>query len=686
MRNIRVLLISLVCALAMLPARAAWAAVAVNIVGPAGRWWVPDGVQVRAEVSSTLQVTRVLAQLGTGSVLLTNTGGTTYQGGLSVFGLPHGEHVLTVTATDVAGTSASAQRTVIIDAPPSLQILAPRHETVAHTRTLRVAATCVDDHPVDCLIRVNALIDGTTTSVELARGTSAIDTVVDLSALDGKTFELRFTVLDNWMSRTLRGATVHVDGSPLLTALDEVPGRILDFDASRILFINTQMRLAVLDRATRTITPILTIPYPFQFDNSMRAFLTRTGAALEAQGPADSAGVGPAVYEWRDGALLRLAAHGRIAFVSGDYMAYSGSGTYLRDLVSGTDELVLGTALDPFSFDVAENGLLAYVDRRWSLYTHMAETSTLLLSSGDKIIRPVTDGLNAVFTKELRRNVYQTILATPSGEVPLGVASVAQPAGAQTGTYQLHAGYIAFLRGSTGSEQVWLRTPTGEQRQLSFFATASRLDDPPTRLGHDGISDTGEVMFLNPPKRYLAAPGAAPREVSSHLGHARWLDGAWYVVMGNTLFAVDDGSSGTGGEGGSGGGAGGMDGFTGDEGAGRVRLSAGDGGMGSSTGEEATRSFTGASSTSKGGASTAVYSKRVSGAGAGVEGAAEAGLSEPPAGEPPASGGCAVAARQPALDGALEALALATVALAMAGRTKGGRRRPRRADARRSRP
>ncbi|XXT15077.1 hypothetical protein WME94_32995 [Sorangium sp. So ce429] len=677
MRTIRVLMISLVCALAMLPARAAWAAVAVNIVPPAGRWWGSEGVHVRAEVSSTLQVTRVLAQLGTGSVLLTNTGGTTYQGDLSAFGLPYGEHALTVTATDVTGTSASAQHTVIMDAPPSLQILAPRHETVAHTRTLRVAATCVDDHPVDCLIRVNALIHGTTTSVELARGTSAIDTVVDLSALDGKTFELRFTVLDNWMSRILRGATVHVDGSPLLTALDEVPGRILDFDASRILFINTQMRLAVLDRATRTITPILTIPYPFQFDGSMRAFLTRAGAVLEAQAPADSAGVGPAVYEWRDGALLKLAAHGRIAFVSGDYMAYSGSGTYLRDLASGTDELVLGTALDPFSFDVAENGRVTYVDRGSSLYTRIAGTSTLLASSRDKITRPATDGLNVVFAKEIQRNVYQTILATPSGEVPLGVAPVAQPAGAQTGAYQLHAGYIAFLRGSVGSEQVWLRTPTGEQRQLSFFATASRLDDPPTRLGHDGISDTGEVMFLNPPKRYLAAPGAAPREVSSHLGHARWLDGAWYVVMGNTLFAVDDGSSGTGGEGGSGGGAGGTDGFTGDEGAGRVRLSAGDGGAGSSTG---------ASLTSRGGASTAVSSKRARGAGAGVEGAAEAGLSEPPAGEPPASGGCAVAARQPALDGALEALALATVALAMAGRAKGGRRRPRRADARRSRP
>ncbi|WP_438020216.1 hypothetical protein WMF18_14600 [Sorangium sp. So ce315] len=683
MRYIRILLISLVCALAMLPARAAWAAVAVNIVQPEnGRYY--NAVRIRAEVSSTLQITRVLAQLGAGSVLLTNVGGATYEAGISVFGLPHGEHVLTVTASDVTGASASAQRTVFIDAPPTVQILAPRHETVAHP-TLRVAAACVDDHPEDCTVRVMADIHGSSLgSVEIARGTSAVDTVVDLSALDGKTFDLRFTVLDTWGSSILHGATVHVEGSPLLTAVDDAPGRILDFDASRILFINAETEFAVLDRATRTITPLMTVPYPYWLNASSRALLTRTGAVMEVPG-VPSAGVRTAVYEWRDGALLRLAAQGRIAFVSGDYMAYSGNGTHLRNLASGTDELVLSATLDPMNFDVAESGLLTYVDGR-SLYTHMAGVSTLLLRSADEITRPVTDGLNVVFTKRVDRNVYQTLLATPSGELPLGVAPVAQPAGTDTGAYQLHGGYIAFLRGAYRAEQVWLRTPTGEQHQISFFAAASRLDDPPGRLGHDGISDAGEVMFLNPPKRYLGAPGAAPREISSQLGHARWFQGAWYVVMGNTLFRVDDGSSGTGGEGGSGGGAGGAGSFTDDGGmtsfagerdAARVGFFAGHGSAGG------TGSSTGASSTeTSGGASIDVSSTGIGGAGSGVSSSATVGSSKRPVGEPPMSGGCAVAARQPGLDRALAAVVLAALALAMAARARGDRRCPRRAGGR----
>ncbi|XXX76707.1 hypothetical protein WMF30_54565 [Sorangium sp. So ce134] len=541
MRIIRFLLATMICALAWLPARAAWAAIAVTFVAPNERSAYHGEFFVDVDVSSTRPITRVRAQLGAGSVILTNTGGTRYSAWLSVFGIPYGRHALTVTATDVDGASASAQRNVLIDHPATAQILAPKLDAVAHP-SLRVAATCVDDHPQDCTLRAIAAFSDTTTpptSVELAQGTASLDTVVDLSALSGRRFVLQFRVSDAFSSMTLHGPTIQVEASPLLTAVDEVPGRILDFDGSRILFAKARQELWVLDRATRAATQIIKVFYPYWFNDAARAFLTDAGAVMDVPVEPTGGRLPNAVYEWRDGALLKLADHGRIAFASGDFMAYSGTGTYLRDLASGTDELALGVALDRFSMDVAEDGLLAYVNGSTSLYTRRNGTSALLTTGGGEIIRPVTDGINVVFTN----NASQSILATPSGRVPLGVARVARPEGAQTGAYQLHAGYIAFLKGSSGAEQVWLRTPGGAQYQISSFSTPSQLDDPPTRLGHDGISDTGEVMFLNPPKRYLGAPGAAPREISSHLGHARWYEGAWYVVMGNTLFQVDEGSS-----------------------------------------------------------------------------------------------------------------------------------------------
>ncbi|WP_437912545.1 hypothetical protein WME73_36370 [Sorangium sp. So ce302] len=80
--------------------------------------------------------------------------------------------------------------------------------------------------------------------------------------------------------------------------------------------------------------------------------------------------------------------------------------------------------------------------------------------------------------------------------------------------------------------------PSGDEHQLSSFATPSQFDQQELRIGHDGISDTGEVMFLNNKKRYIGRPGAAPEEISSDLGHGRWFDGDWYVTLGDTLFKV----------------------------------------------------------------------------------------------------------------------------------------------------
>jgi hypothetical protein len=85
---------------------------------------------------------------------------------------------------------------------------------------------------------------------------------------------------------------------------------------------------------------------------------------------------------------------------------------------------------------------------------------------------------------------------------------------------------------------IWLRTPSGDEHQLSSFATPSQFDQQELRIGHNGISDTGEVMFLNNKKRYIGRPGAAPEEISSDLGHGRWFDGDWYVPLGDTLFRM----------------------------------------------------------------------------------------------------------------------------------------------------
>jgi hypothetical protein len=83
------------------------------------------------------------------------------------------------------------------------------------------------------------------------------------------------------------------------------------------------------------------------------------------------------------------------------------------------------------------------------------------------------------------------------------------------------------------TQQVWVRAPDDTRTQLSVWSTSSTVD---------AINDAGQVMMLNTSSlganRYLASAGVFPETISSTLGHAIWLDGQWFVVMGRTLFSI----------------------------------------------------------------------------------------------------------------------------------------------------
>ncbi len=186
----------------------------------------------------------------------------------------------------------------------------------------------------------------------------------------------------------------------------------------------------------------------------------------------------------------------------------------------------------PFQADIAASGDIYYATYEEPFIRHL-----LVGTLGDhpgNLERPITDGTN-VAGRWSDGSTSSSFLYTADGEeVALGDSIAGDPAG-----LLLHAGHAGFLRSDGDVNQVWLRTPDGELHQLSSFETASQLDQQKLRVGHDGISDSGEVVFLNEGKRYIGRPGAAPEEISSALGHARWFGGSWYVTLGNTLFRVE---------------------------------------------------------------------------------------------------------------------------------------------------
>jgi hypothetical protein len=111
----------------------------------------------------------------------------------------------------------------------------------------------------------------------------------------------------------------------------------------------------------------------------------------------------------------------------------------------------------------------------------------------------------------------------------LGVVSRSRP------SYAVGGGWTAYCKdtGTTATiDQVWRRAPDGSTSQVSFFNAVSLVD---------AINPSGDVLYFNAGQRFLATSsgGPVPDVVSTALGSGLALGGAWYVVMGRSLFRVD---------------------------------------------------------------------------------------------------------------------------------------------------
>ncbi|WP_437923025.1 hypothetical protein WMF37_28815 [Sorangium sp. So ce291] len=222
--------------------------------------------------------------------------------------------------------------------------------------------------------------------------------------------------------------------------------------------------------------------------------------------------------------------------MNGDTLVWTASSDdrgYVHRLSTNTNTSIWNRpgSASPFQSDISASGDVYYgtYEEPWIRRLGVSRFG----NHPGNLQRPITDGIN-VAGRWWNGRVSSSYLFTAGGEeVFLGDSISGNSAG-----LLLHAGYAGFLRSDGAVNQVWVRTPEGEQHQLSELATSSLFDQQRLRVGHDGISDDGEVLFLNGGKRYIGRPGAEPEQISSDLGHGRWLDGSFYVTIGNALFQV----------------------------------------------------------------------------------------------------------------------------------------------------
>ncbi|WP_437677118.1 hypothetical protein [Sorangium sp. So ce131] len=492
-----------------------------------------------ASASSSLGVHRVEAELEGVTVELAPVGGGAYQGTFDISDVAPGRHELTIRAYDRLGDLSTVERTLHKHPPPILWLSSPRPQRVIAGNT-PLDARCIATAPYECQVlclNVRSATRSETTcrtrDASTRPGPLVILTRPSRAFAPGEVLTVTLTG-DVGVGAEIQpsvASPIYVETSPKLTAVQVAPGVILDFDATRILFIHEGYQIGVVDRATREVRWISTLPPDPAGSSPSYGALTPSGAVVQS--------ATGRIFVWYDGVWRKVVTNGRLDVVNGDRFVWTMLNDrrgYVHAIPEGTNSIVWNRpdSTSPFQTDLSASGDLYWgtYDEPWIRHLGVGR----LGSHPGNLQRPITDGAN-VAGRWWDGDTSSSYLYTAEGEeVFLGDSISGNSAG-----LLLHAGYAGFLKSDGAVNQVWLRTPDGEQHQLSSFGTSSLFDQQKLRVGHDGISDAGEVLFLNGGKRYIGRAGAAPEPIGSDLGHGRWFDGSFYVTLGNTLFRVGSG-------------------------------------------------------------------------------------------------------------------------------------------------
>ncbi|WP_437961209.1 hypothetical protein WME76_17305 [Sorangium sp. So ce119] len=527
-----------------LSAEAAHAAVTIGSI-EVDRFIESETIPVRVAASSPDDIYYVEAEFEGLIIELTPAEDGYFEGSLDLGelggALPYGPHVLTVDAYSTLGDMGSAQRTLHRYAPPTLAWNVLPNDTL--TAGQRFDAKCIPTPPYECMSIVARFssADGSVT-LENDRWWSPSPVPGRLYLKEwqsggndgipaipsGRTYTLTIEASDDVGTVTRTVGPIHVDRSPQLTVVQRAPGAILDFDATRFLLLDHRGRIGIFERATQAVTWIETIPQGEGITplSAVYGALTPSGAVYQT--------MNGYIRSWVNGTRNTVARAARLDAVNGDTAVWttnSDDWALAHTLSTGTNRTLWSSAgsRSPFQADItASGGIYFGTYERGAI---VGPGGSLLGDHEGNLQRPIADGTNVVGRWWDGRTSSSYLYTADGEEVFLGDSITGSSAGLLA-----HAGHVGFLETDGAVNQVWLRTPDGEQHQISNFATSSQFDQTKLRVGHDGLSDTGEVLFLNDGNRYIGRPGGAPERVSTDLGHGRWADGSWYVTIGNTLF------------------------------------------------------------------------------------------------------------------------------------------------------
>jgi len=322
-----------------------------------------------------------------------------------------------------------------------------------------------------------------------------------------------------------------------------VPGRVLDVDATRVLWVDaaTPRNVRVRDRASGSDAFLVSL------GNDPSAGYLFTGGVVVVMTTA--LGV-ETMFEWRGSApATETTLTQGTAVFDGEYAAWrQGSTVFLRNLQAGTTVTVStsATALD----DVGPNGDVLFTTsaglQRWRGGT----VTTVPVPTGTGVgrrIRTLTDGVNVAYeTFEDLFSGTRTIWLAPNGTdapVALTVAGQFDPPTwpAYGRIFALNGGWTAYAE----IDQVFVdgtaREPSLQVRRRS----PSGVDEAVTPEGSgymvDAVGPDGTVIYRTATRRFIApAGGGAHRDLGPAVAGETvfWRGGRFYLLTGGAAYEL----------------------------------------------------------------------------------------------------------------------------------------------------
>lgn len=510
----------------------------INIVKPEQNGLVGSELKITVTVASTYEVKEVLARVGDREVPLSFAGDydnlPSWSGTISLNGLKRGEQKLIITAKDYLNHTAQLESPFLYDEKPELTLKSPVNGAV--TRGLiPISVSASDDDATNkptIEIRINNSL--------IATDKGMIDKTIDLSSYDGEKVKIIFSAKDSANQEVTQSRYIFVDSNPLLHEVDTVNGDIVSYGYGKIFYFEDNDKGSKILKAKDSITnreDFITddlkgsIADMGKYDRGKYLediFPTKNGAIFSVTNSSY-------LYLWHNGNLTQLG-EGENLKVKGDYAIWGFNGDcWWLDLKTGEKKKIIDFVSDGHNSnfseyfengDVGTDGSVIYVNTVGMFVYRDGVKSKLNLNEYYYTSEPLTDGTNILFKDGNSLKVYsnEKLTSLVDSDSPIGD----NYSGKQ---YQMNKGWIAYIKkGGSGQGQVWLRTPDGDEKQLTHFGSTSYIYS---------LSDNGEVILVNNDNMYFSKFDTEnPIKVSSSLKKMYITNHILYTSMGRYLFQV----------------------------------------------------------------------------------------------------------------------------------------------------